>query len=64
MATKRKNKGEGSVYRIADGKWRAKVIYKGYAKACSTSNIVLIDGEELARLMIKYDLGVSTDRVI
>lgn len=35
-----------------------------YAKNCSTSNIVLIDGERLAELMVKYNLGVSTDRVI
>ena len=33
MATKRKNKGEGSVFRVSDGKWRAKVIYKGHSRS-------------------------------
>lgn len=34
-----------------------------YAKNCKT-NIVLVNGKKLAELMLKYNLGVSTDRVI
>lgn len=35
-----------------------------YAKSCHTSKIILVDGMKLAKLMVKYNLGVSTERSI
>ncbi len=32
------------------------------AKGYSRSTLVLIDGKKLAQLMVKYNLGVSTER--
>ena len=34
-----------------------------YAKKQHTTKVVLVDGESLAKLMIEYNLGVSTQAV-
>lgn len=35
-----------------------------FARSYSHADIVLIDGEKLVKLMIAYDLGVSTERIV
>ena len=37
---------------------------KDYAQRLANSKVILIDGEELAELMIKYNVGVTTTKII
>ena len=46
------------------GSWRMTPTMERGLRGCWKSSLVLIDGQQLASLMIEYGVGVSVQRII